>query len=223
MNNEDIVFSSEHKLHSHELINGILWSWIDINFHRQGRIITMPSRSGRQENTIISHIRKLEELKGNQTLLQLFTFDDKYEAHETGIISPHPSRLWKHLKCGDIFSALQRYHAIEMPTAAWFDLTGGLLNSRLIAIQQSIKSFSHGSLLFVTLAIKNARGLTSQHYAKAMYDLNSNESRADITNSMLVKIVEKLGNKYIVPCIKPYVYRNGKSTFGVFGYIIGAS
>ena len=184
----------------------------------------MPSRSGRQENRILEYIQQLEEKYGRQSKLKLLTFDNVYKAEGTGINLPHPNRLWRHKKCIDIFKRLLRDNYEESPVAAWFDLTGGLLNQRLLDIQACIaKMFDHGSLMFITLAIGGARGLTNKHCAKLVYNHRDVEgmSRTEATDIMLTRTIEQLDNKYMVPCSTPYVYKHGKSTFGVFGYIVG--
>jgi hypothetical protein len=223
VNNEEFVLSSVEKHKTHELINSKFWPWIELNFDKPGRIITMPSRSGRQENLILEYIQQLEKKYGRKSNLELYTYDDIYEAEETGINLPHPHRLWRHERCPDIFKRVMRRWYREGVVAAWFDLTGGLLNRRLLDIQACIaKIFDHGSLMFITLAVDNARGLTKDHYARLVYDqCEELQGRVDATDSMLTRTIEQLGNKYIVPCNAPYVYKHGRATFGVFGYIIG--
>ena len=219
MNNESFVLNSEEKYKSHELINSKFWPWIDVHFDTPGYIITMPSRSGRQENMILEYILKSERSKSSK--LRLLTFDDTYEASGTGIKLEHPHRLWQHQKCGDIFKSLINKNYAEAPTAAWFDLTGGLLNQRIVMLQTIIsRMFGHGSLFFITLGIEHVRGLSHEHYIRAVYDYTGS-SRAAATEATLIRLVEKLGNKYMVPCCAPYVYKHGKTTYGVFGYLIG--
>lgn len=221
MNNESFVLYSEEKYKSHELINSKFWPWLDVNFDKPGYIVTMPSRSGRQENMILEHILKAEQERSKTSKLRLLTFDDTYEANETGINLDHPHRLWHHQKCGDIFNRLIDRDYAEAPTAAWFDLTGGLLNQRIVALQTIIsRMFAHGSLMFITLGIDNVRGLSNEHYMRAVYDY-SGGSRAEATDATLIRLVEKTENKYMVPVCAPYVYKHGKTTYGVFGYLIG--
>ena len=220
MNNESFVLYSEEKYKSHELINSKFWPWIDLNFDKPGYIITMPSRSGRQENMILEHISKSEIARSKASKLRLLTFDDTYEASGTGIRLEHPHRLWTHQRCGDIFNRLVDRGYSETPVAVWFDLTGGLLNQRIVALQTIISNmFAHGSLMFITLGIDNVRGLSNEHYIRAVYDY-SGVSKAEATNATLIRLGE-VSNKYMVPCCAPYVYKHGKTTYGVFGYLIG--
>jgi len=167
---------------------------------------------------ILEHIRAIEKTEG-KTKLKLLTFDDRHETTETNI---NPHRIWRHERCPDIFRRLLKRKYGEAPTAAWFDLTGGLLNQRLIDIQSCVSNmFAHGSIMFITLAIDHAiRGLSREHYIRAVYEANPGTERAAVTSAILVKMIEKLGTKYMVPCCTPYVYKHGKTTYGVFGYLI---
>ena len=222
MHNEEFVIHSSEKHTTHELINSKFWPWIKLNFDQYGYIVTMPSCSGRQENMILRYVQQLEDENSSWSKLKLLTFDDTHEAVGTNI---RPHKIWKHERCPDIFRRLLKRKYPEAPVAAWFDLTGGLLNQRLLDLQACIsKMFAHGSIMFITLAIDNVRGLSAENYIRAVYDYNDREgkmSRAEATEAILIKMVEKLGNKYMVPCCEPYVYKHGRTTYGVFGYLIG--
>ena len=184
----------------------------------------MPSSSGRQENMILSQIKDLERINKEESKLKLLTFDNIYEAEKTGITEiEHGHRLWKHERCPDIFRRLLSKKREEEPVAAWFDLTGGLLNQRLLDIKECVASmFDHGSLLFITLAIDNLRGLSDEHYVAHFYrSFDKRISRAFVTDLLLTETISKTKNKYITECMPPYVYKRRSVTYGVFGYIVG--
>ena len=211
-----------HKHKSHELINRVLLKWLDYYLDKgtSPAVVTMPSCSGRQENMIITHA----ESRQSDGHLRLLTFDDRFHAKETGIDEYLLyDTEWVHYKCPDIFRKMLQLDFPEQPVAAWFDMIGGLTNTVWEGMQEVVKKqFADGSLLFVTLAIDNARGFHEQNHARQVYDgfRKDRSSRRFVTDLLLNGMVEQTG-KYLRPCLAPYVYKNGRATFGVFGYIVG--
>jgi hypothetical protein len=180
----------------------------------------MPASSGRQENIILDKIESMEEELGRDSKLRLYTYDNKYLPGETGIECTHPHRLWLHEKCPEILKRLLKRKYGEGLCVAWFDFTGGLLDERYTDMQSVIeKMFGHGSLFFVTLAIKAVRGLDSSNRAHRVYNAYKIKPE-DLTDLMLTQMVEQTG-KYLKPCMQPYVYKRRATTYGVFGYIVG--
>jgi hypothetical protein len=112
------------------------------------------------------------------------------------------------------------------PLAAWFDLTGGLTDKIIDRLERVVKQYFHGgSLLFITLAIDgNIRGLSKDHQTSKHYSTFNKEriNRAISTALLLEGIVRDIGaGKWIQPVMLPYVYKRSKTTYGLFGYIVG--
>ena len=230
-----MVISSPEKLHSHELINGVLFRWLEyhMNHGNYARVVTMPASSGRHENLIMDYVynfnisehwRAKRILNPNSSNLELLTFDNRIDAAGTNI-NPHTKgrMLWRHYKCGDIFRRMMTLGLKEAPTAAWFDMTGGLTDKNWTGMQSVVKyHFADGSLFFVTLAIDCVRGLGESNYSKRVYDSFDKRrvSKRFVTDLLLTEMVQQTG-KYIKPVIDPYVYKHGRTTYGVFGYLVG--
>lgn len=200
----------------------MLFKWLTyyLERHVDARVVTMPSCSGKHENMIIDHAEKQE----GYSFLTLLTFDNQYSIEETGIDDGliHETK-WHHYRCVDIFGKMLQLELKEEPTAAWFDLTGGFTDKVWSGMQEVVKQqFADGSLLFVTLAIDNARGFSTRNHARRVYDSFKKEhvSRKFVTDMLLKEMVAATG-KYLRPCLAPYVYKHGRATFGVFGYIVG--
>ena len=234
-----MVISSAHKHKSHEMINKVLFKWLEFHWERgkECRVVTMPSISGRQENLIINHMNNFQleehwvEYRDRHSWtaenIKLLTFDNMADALNTNIVAPDRKVVkWEHFKCVDIFRKMLKLGLREIPTAAWFDMTGALTDKTWSGIQDVVeRQFADGSLLFVTLAIDGPmRAFTDKNYAHRVYSsfCKKRVSRKFVTELMLTELIENTG-KYVKQCIDSYVYKNGKSTFGVFGYIIGES
>jgi hypothetical protein len=176
------------------------------------------------------------EIHGPPFSVKQITFDNRFEAHETGIDSDLVpgcwDPAWRHYKCFDIFRKIMKLHRsgedeeqiINAPTAAWFDLCGGLTDSNYYGMQEVVsKIFKDGSLLFTTLAIDGVRGMSKDSIAGRAYsNWSSGALRRKIaTDILLNEMVEKTG-KYLKPVFEPYVYRRKTATtYAVFGYLVG--
>lgn len=233
MNNESMVLSSPEKIHSHALINKALFKWIKfhVDNNKSAQVITMPASSGRQERQILEFMAEVGNMSYSECTVKLKTFDNRFEAHETGIpdYDSPCNNVWKHYKCMDIFRKILKLtkhkEIVESPTAAWFDLCGGLTDSNYEGMREVVSNvFADGSLLCTTLAIDNIRGMSKDSIISKMYaSFNSGILRRKIaTDIVLNELVESTG-KYLRPVFEPYVYRrNGAATtYAVFGYIVG--
>jgi hypothetical protein len=229
MNNEEMVISSPEKFKSHELINSVLFKWLEYHIKQDNdfAVVTMPASSGRHENQILDFIEERKDFYASDDhgagINWLMTFDDRLEAFETNVLENDYAAYWQHQKCPDVFKRMLK-HQLEIPVAAWFDLTGGLTDTTRVNMAEVIKkNFYDGDLFFVTLAIDgNIRGLAQDSHTKRMYDSfdKSRISRRFVTELLLKEMVSNTG-KYMKPVIEPYVYRHGKTVYGVFGYIVG--
>ena len=232
MNNEEMVITSAEKIRSHELINSVLFKWLRFQYEKKqrARVITMPASSGRQERMIIQYLAELNYEFERGHFIHLQTFDNRFEASETGIVSnewSHPC-CWTHHKCVDIFRKLIKLRKEEQdlcPVAAWFDLCGGLTDDNYYGMQSVIdKVFTDGSLLFTTLAIDVVRGLSKESVAGKMYSQFSRGvlRRKIATDILLNNMAESVG-KYLSPVFEPYTYRrnNAPTSYAVFGYLVG--
>lgn len=229
-----MVISSPEKTHSHELINKVLFKWISFHLERRkySQVITMPASSGVQENQILAHIDEHAGFGcrwGNP--ITLHTFDNRFNAEETNV---NAHDYWIHHKCTDVFRKMiklskldheEKEFIAQAPTAAWFDLCGGLTDGNYHGMQQVVDEvFVDGSLLFTTLAIDVVRGLSKESIAGSMYSrFKPGVLRRKIATDMLLcEMAEDVG-KYLSPVFEPYVYRrnNAPSSYAVFGYIVG--
>jgi len=228
-----MVITSPEKIRSHELINSVLFKWIRFQMQHNNRaqIFTMPASSGKQEMQILQHIADVSgelEVDRFEPCVRLTTFDNRFESYETGIHA-WCKDAWMHYKCTDIFRKILKLRfrdvVSKIPTAAWFDLCGGLTDSNYEGMQGVVDSvFTDGSLLFTTLAISGVRKLDKGSRISRMYDSFSSGTlrRKIATDVLLCEMVESVG-KYIRPVFEPYVYKRTGSptTYGVFGYIVG--
>ena len=216
---EAVYSDSVEKIVSHELINDSLFKWIEFNFKQTTRIITMPARSGKQENQIIAYIQNLENRLGLQNKVQLLTYDWELWAFQTNV---KDCGFWKHTRCSDIFDYVNLSAMNEGHTAAWFDLCGGLTDNTLHNVARALAVFAHGSLFYITLQIHAVRGLKEKDIVSFGYKTFSNTPVANsfVTISELKNAAAKVG-RYLRPIFDPYIYKRGKAHYGVFGYIVG--
>ena len=209
---------SLEKVQSHELINNSLFKWIEFNFKRTTRVITMPAKSGKQENQIIEHIQSLENRLGLQNKVKLLTYDWELWAFQTNVKS---AEFWTHTRCSDVFDYVNLSNMEEGQTAAWFDLCGGLTDKTLHNVSRALAVFDHGSLFYITLQIKTVRGLKATDSVAVGYSIsNTPVANALVTSSELKNSAAKVG-RYLRPIFDPYIYRRFNTYYGVFGYIVG--
>ena len=227
MNNPEKVISSEFKLHTHAIINKLLFRWVEahMNDWSDCRVVTMPSISGRQENLLVDHVSKImvEDTCGYvRGSCKLLTFDNKVEAAETNI---QPQKIvWNHYKCTDIFRKMLKLALDSRPTAAWFDMPGALIEKTRKGMQEIVRSqFADNSLLFVTLAIDGPmRQFGEDNHARKFYDcFKRGRSRQFATELLLTELIQDTGKK-ANQCMESYVYKHGRTTFGVFGFEVKA-
>jgi hypothetical protein len=206
------ITESQEKIQTHKQINKFLFPWIDHNRGKaQSQVITMPANSGRHENKILGY---LNQGKSNTVLR---TFDKDFSSDETGI---NIEGKWEHYR-GDIFRSLKKINPAPQPTAAWFDFCGGLTEDNKIGIVQSIdKFFTHGSLLFVTLAVNAIRSLGNNSTTREVYECaSSSYGKMILTDQLLRQMVARTGKK-INPITETYTYRRMATTFAVYSYIV---
>lgn len=187
------------------MINRILFPWIR---KRQGRVITMPANSGKQENLILDAIQE----SGSKS--KLFTCDREFKKNETNISEQYSG--WEEHHVGDIFEWLLSNDMLPAPTAVWFDMCGPLTLANLDGIVGStIKLCASSSLLFVTLCVHGARGLINDSITKKIYSHTlCPQMRAELTEEILKVHISPY--KKIKALREPYVYRRNAATFAVF-------
>jgi hypothetical protein len=207
------ITESQEKIQTHKQINKFLFPWIDHNRGKaQSQVITMPANSGRHENQILGYLKE----KSNTVLR---TFDKDFSASETGIIE---AGKWEHYR-GDIFKSLKKINPQPQPTAAWFDFCGGLTEDNKNGITWAVdKFFTHGSLLFTTLAVNAIRSLGNNSTTREVYECaTSSYGKMILTDQLLRQMVARTGKK-INPITSPLVYQRIATTFVVYSYVVEA-
>ena len=170
----------------------------------------MPANSGRQETAILEYVRD------KKLSAQLYTFDKDIYREETGIAE---SYRWVHT-VGDIFKTLPFVVPVGL-NAAWFDLMGGFTHEVKLGLQRCLKTFTHGSLLWVTLQVHGARGVRKESETRKVYEswTSTPVGRVAITDSLLVEAGKETGRS-LIATMPPYTYRRNTVTYAVYGYVI---
>lgn len=188
-------------------------AWIDERFMQkeQSRIITMPADSGLQENQILEYIMELELKHMTSSPVKLLTYDDRFDAAETGI---KHTEHWRHTRCSDIFKEM--VETLEpMTTLVWFDMCGPLAESTRVGMLRAMPLLSAGSVLFVTLQVHACRLQTKSLLSK-LYRKYGGTAEQNI--SVTTVCLQGLASPLEADTIMVAPYRRRSATFCVFGF-----